>query len=194
MTTLIYRDGVVAADRRYGMPLCGKDMVFVDRPKVHLHPTKKIAYGICGAVKGKNAQERIGDYLLGVAIQLEQGEIPEMEDVLKDWSVDGINLVLLTRNYAWLIILDETDNKVKITDLDDLPFYAVGSGQWAAFALLNEGVKFDEIFKIVPKIDGMTGPRYDSYKKTQLRSLRTKNASGNKRSKDILPGVSGNKA
>jgi hypothetical protein len=194
MTTLIYRDGVVAADRRYGVPACGKSMVFIDRPKVHLHPTKKIAYGICGAVKGKDAQNRIGDYLLGVATQLEQGEVPDMAEVLADWSVDGINLILLTRNYAWLIILDETDNKVKVTDLDDLPFYAVGSGQWSAFALMNEGATFDKIFSIVPKIDGLTGPRYDSYKKTQLRSLRTTNARRNKRSEDLLPGVPSNEA
>ena len=188
MTTLIYRDGVLSGDRRYGMPLAGDQIVYVDRPKVHLHPSGKIAYGICGSVKGKDAIADLGDYLLSVAVLIEQGTVPDMKPVLMEYMVNSINIILLTRKNAWLFVLDEGDDTtVKVTNLDDLPYYTVGSGQWAAAALLGEGVKIDKIYDIVPLIDGMTGPKFDVYKKTKLKSLGVKHARSNKGKGDILP-------
>lgn len=182
MTTLIYRDGVLAGDRRFGMPLAGDQMVYVDRPKVHLHPSEKIAFGICGSVKGKDAVSSIGDYLLSVASIIESGKVPDMKEALMEYMVNSINIILMTRKNAWLFSLDEGDDAVvKITDLDDLPYYSVGSGQWCAAAMLNEGCKIEKIYSIVHLIDGMTSARFDAYKKTKLKSLGVKRASSNKK-------------
>ena len=180
MTTLIYRDGELAGDRRYGMPLAGEQIVYVDRPKVHLHPSKKIAFGLCGSTKGKDVVQELGDYLLTVAVLIEEGNVPDIKEVLKDWAVNSLNIVLMTRQNAWLIVYE--GEEVKLTNLDDLPYYSVGSGQWCAVALLGEGCSFEEIYKITPMIDGMTGPKFDVYKKTKLKALRTARARRNPRS------------
>lgn len=182
MTTLIYRDGVLSGDRQYGMPLVGDHMIYVDRPKVHLHPSGKIAYGICGSVKGKDAVTDLGDYLLSVAVLIEKGTVPDMKPVLAEYMVESLNIILLTRKNAWLFRLDDYEGgEVKVTNLDDLPYYTTGSGQWAAAALLSEGCSLEKIYSIVPLIDGMTGYKYNAYKKTKLKTLGVKHARSNKR-------------
>lgn len=179
MTTLIYRDGVLTGDRRFGMPLVGDQILYVDRPKVHLHPSGKIAFGICGSTKGLKPEVALGDYFLTVATLIESGTIPDIKPVLDEWTTGSPSIIIMTRKHAW--VFQTVDDKIEVSNLDDLPYYVVGSGQWAAAALLGEGCKVEYIYATVTLIDGMTGPKFDLYRKTKLKSLGVKRANRNTR-------------
>ncbi len=179
MTTIIYRDGVLTGDRRYGVPSVAGELVFINRPKIHMHSTGKLAFGICGFSKGKDAHIAIGDFLLTCLIAMDKGKEYDFSPMFGSKVAETSTVIVMSKKVAIAIWKDE--DEVKTQDLDELPYFIVGSGQWPAVALINEGCPIDRLYKIVSGIDGMTGGIYDEITRKTIKALGARNVNSSKK-------------
>ena len=172
MTTLIFRNGELTGDRRYGIPALNGNNIFIDHPKVHVHESRQVAFGICGDTKDRGSEAIIGDIILANMIQRAKGNEVDWMPLVKKYMGSGNTLIVITKTEAIAICNNEDGESYTLVNLADLPFFTVGSGQNAAIGLLIMNTDINKIYQIVSRVDGMTGISFDSILQKKLLKLR----------------------
>lgn len=174
MTTLIYKNGTLMGDRRFGVRGLDQDIVFIDKPKIWQHPNRHIAFGICGEHKGKNIYPELGDVLIDYGIKIEQGLDVDWTPIWDKFVGETSTIVLMTKRNVWAIVKARNDNEPDAHgfvrfDLDELPWFIVGSGQHAGGILLamaeerfKDNIDYKRVYDIVAKVDSMTSSNFDT--------------------------------
>lgn len=167
MTTIVYRDGVLAADRKVSFNT-GEWRYNLERDKLHLHPSKMLAYTFTGSVNKHSDHELLGDWLLTLSRLIENGDCVRefLADIPKE--LDNIVPIWITKRGAYSI----RENQIEL--IDQVPFYANGSGMWCALACLDVGVTFKKLFVVTAGIDCCTSTEFTQIKQSSLRIIKVK--------------------
>lgn len=137
MTTVVFRDGVLASDSRVTV----NDMVSTDKQtKVHRLRDGRL-YGWAGSVEDA---ERL-------RISLRKGEAPPRLDNISALLIDGDGVIHLYEGNIWIEQKGE-------------PYYAVGSGAPYALGAMDAGADAIAAAKIAIKRDVNSGGKVRSVK------------------------------
>lgn len=172
MTTLIYKDGLLYGDRRYGVPANNGVNIYIDHPKIHTHESRQVAFGICGDTKYKGSEGVIGDVILANVIQMAKGNDVDWIPLFNKYLGTSGTLIVITKTTGFAICMNEDETNYTLVDLDSVPFFTVGSGQNAAAALLATDTDMEKVYPIISRVDGMTGYTPDIIKRSRLLKLR----------------------
>lgn len=138
MTTIAYRDGVLAADTQTSI----HDGCVITPDK-----SKKILRLSDGSlIAGSGIKRQISDFAKWCETKV--GEKPDTEEsTIIRISLDGGVIVY--------------DGKTDERDVTGCPFYAVGSGAAAALGAMYAGARADQAVEIAMKVDPWTGGEVD---------------------------------
>jgi ATP-dependent protease HslVU (ClpYQ) peptidase subunit len=137
VTTVVYRDGVMAGDGRETIDQGGSSMILRDDcPKVYRLKDGRVF----GAAHGSEAIERM-------LRALNEGQdihklTPHLEDVVAI-VVDKKGRIMVSEGIIWV--------RVRV------PFYTIGSGSMFAFPALKAGVSAIEAVRIACECDPFSG-------------------------------------
>lgn len=165
MTTIVYRDGALYADRKSRLDNVVSEGIYIDAPKLFTHPSRKLAFTYSATINDYFNKDTFGDYLIFIITEhLKDTTKPVDKTELDKMFVASYTIVAITKTSAFMID-SESD---KISNLDRSPYYTTGSGQWGALACLLENQPIDKLYKIVAGIDFGTSSKFDRVEKRKL--------------------------
>lgn len=166
MTTVLFMDGAISADRRQQVQIADGQTYNFDGEKVFLSLDKRFAYASSGAVTKPKLRAQV-ERTIAQAIDdhIANGKIePFKEGVFTD-SV----FVIMTKDSVYEIVKIEGGGH-KLNEVDDLPFWVAGSGG----KLMSVGLYFTKdlktLFHKVSLSDMWTSKEFDTIKRKDLLS------------------------
>jgi len=134
MTTIAYRDGILAADTA----------TYIHEGNLRMpdQTTKIFRLSDGSLIAGGGVKRQIVDFAKW--FETKEGDKPEIADA---------TIIRVSPNGVITIYDGKTDER----DITDCPFYAIGSGAMAALAAMYMGARAEQAVEIAMKLDPWTG-------------------------------------
>lgn len=169
MTAIVYHQGKLMGDRKNA--LFTNPVTFIDAPKVFISEDKMFAFGISGktvSVENKPRYEEIirkiiETMTLSGTDRKALDQIVEIDDV----QIDFTHGIICTKTQQFLI---QDIGKVYVRRFDG-GTHGCGTGGAIAAAMLRCGVTPTETYRRLPKIDHMSGVKFDSIDTSKLKAF-----------------------
>lgn len=170
MTTIVYKNGILAADSRQ---IFGDDINPLVRlkSKLILSKNKTMGYSFTGNIPS-NKSINLFETKLEKGLSMYENDIPNndsLDNAFKDISLITGNcgtLIVMTREGLYLY-----DATYKFNDITDLDYYVLGSGSFYAETSLHNHSSAINAVKYASKHDPMTGCDIYAIKQNKLNKL-----------------------
>lgn len=163
MTTIVYRDGILAGDS-YHVHYSGENGIPIHRQKVFIEESKLFAYAFCGTYPQED-------------FPLEQWIALVLSKTLKGESIKPIKeinffLIIMTRDEVYNI--SNSNGVITVAPMRNDEYVAYGTGGSIASTALVKGKSALESLERAMLLDTMSGGNIYAVKRSSLRKVKEK--------------------
>lgn len=169
MTAIVYHQGKLMGDRKN--VLFTSPVTFIDAPKVFISEDKMFAFGISGktiSAENKPRYEEIIRKIIEV-MTLSGTDRKALDQIveIESGSIDFTHGIICTKSQQFLI---QDIGKVYIRRFDG-GTHGCGTGGSIMAAMLRCGLTPTEAYRRLPKVDHLSGAKFDSIDTSRLRAF-----------------------
>lgn len=170
MTLVVYRDGILAGDRRGSRNAVGFELIR-DMQKVFVSKCRRLAVAVAGEGIHDKDLPAVMEFFLG---SLTDHYYREQDmDYLQEYTMDDAIRMRMTNRHYLLMTQDRVFviNEGKLVDLEGEPWYCIGNGLIMADIFLTDGMGAVKTIKEVAKLSLEVGSTFNRVEQALLKPL-----------------------
>lgn len=180
MTTLILHKRKLHGDRKITT-----DGIFIDSPKIYLHPSKKFAVAIAGTSSEEGEVSRIMDFVFTMLDKHynQNSDVTNADNIPFNLIFQSMLVLTHDKSFDTTARMGARTNSdfghfsLRLIGSDDIK--VIGTGETIVRFCLREKKTIKETYQYLAKLDKYTGSKFDTIRAKDLIPWDTKDAANN---------------